>query len=196
MNKIKLVYTISMITIIGGILFGCNNESSKPTVNETSNNVISDSDSIKSEETIDNTQINEDIKTTDMLDVVSKVEGKRKEYIERLDSIQKELDELPDKKDADAGVTNAMKNYYGKAYEMYDKELNDIYALLKEELSPDIMNDLEIKQLKWIEEKEKKAREEEAKFQGGTFEHVAGYIVLYEATKGKCYELVNEYMAD
>lgn len=196
MNKIKLVYTISMITIIGGILFGCNNESSKATVNETSNNVISDSDSIKSEETIDNTQINEDIKTTDMPYVVSKVDGRRKEYIERLDNIQKEFDELPEKKDADEGITIAMKSYYGKAYEMYDKELNDIYALLKEELSPEVMNDLEIKQLKWIEEKERKAREEEAKFQGGTFEYVAGYIVLYEATKEKCYELVNQYMTD
>ena len=59
-----------------------------------------------------------------------------------------------------------------------------------------IMNDLEIKQLKWIEEKEGKAREEEAKFKGGTFEPVAGYIVLYEATKEKCYELVNQYMTD
>ena len=35
MNKIKLVCTISIITIIGGTLFGCNNQSSKQTVNDT-----------------------------------------------------------------------------------------------------------------------------------------------------------------
>ena len=163
MNKIKLVCTISIITIIGGTLFGCNNQ--------------------RPQQIVDDNKANEDIKTTDIPDVVSKVEGRRNEYIERLDNIQKKLDELPEKKNADEGITNAMKSYYGKAYEMYDKELNDIYALLKEELSPEIMNDLEIKQLKWIEEKEGKAREEEAKFKGGTFEPVAGYIVLYEATK-------------
>ena len=196
MNKIKLVCTISIKTIIGGTLFGCNNQSSKQTVNDTSNSMISDSDSSKPQQIVDDTKANEDIKTTDIPDVVSKVEGRRNEYIERLDNIQKKLDELPEKKNADEGITNAMKSYYGKAYEMYDKELNDIYALLKEELSPEIMNDLEIKQLKWIEEKEGKAREEEAKFKGGTFEPVAGYIVLYEATKEKCYELVNQYMTD
>ena len=47
MNKIKLVCTISIITIIGGTLFGCNNQSSKQTVNDTSNSMISDSDSSK-----------------------------------------------------------------------------------------------------------------------------------------------------
>ncbi|WP_313233221.1 lysozyme inhibitor LprI family protein [Tissierella praeacuta] len=47
-----------------------------------------------------------------------------------------------------------MKNYYGMAYEMYDKELNEIYALLKDELSPEIMEDLKTKQIKWIKEKE------------------------------------------
>ena len=44
MNKIKLVCTI---TIIGGTLFGCNNQSSKQTVNDTSSSMISDSDSSK-----------------------------------------------------------------------------------------------------------------------------------------------------
>ena len=47
MNKIKLVCTISIITLIGGTLFGCNNQSSKQTVNDTSNSMISDSDSSK-----------------------------------------------------------------------------------------------------------------------------------------------------
>lgn len=154
MNKIKLVCTISIITIIGGTLFGCNNQSSKQTVNDTSNSMISDSDSSKPQQIVDDTKANEDIKTTDIPDVVSKVEGRRNEYIERLDNIQKKLDELPEKKNADEGITNAMKSYYGKA------------------------------------------REEEAKFKGGTFEPVAGYIVLYEATKEKCYELVNQYMTD
>ena len=66
MNKIKLVCTISIITIIGGTLFGCNNQSSKQTVNDTSNSMISDSDSSKPQQIVDDTKANEDIKTTDI----------------------------------------------------------------------------------------------------------------------------------
>ena len=127
---------------------------------------------------------------------VTKIEGRRKEFLERLDNIQKELDSLPEKKDVEAGVTNAMKNYYGIGYEMYDKELNNIYALLQKELSKEVMDSLEQEEIKWIDEKEKAAKEESLKYKGGTFEFVADKISLYEATKNRCYELVNAYMTD
>ncbi|MGG4169345.1 lysozyme inhibitor LprI family protein [Rossellomorea vietnamensis] len=126
---------------------------------------------------------------------VTKVEGKQS-YIEKLDNIQKELDAMPEKKDSDKGVTNAMKSYYGVSYEKYDDALNEIYALLKKELSPDVMAELKTEQVKWIEEKEAKAEKERLKYEGGTFEYVAWYISLYESTKDRCYELVEEYMTD
>lgn len=139
---------------------------------------------------------NESIQEDNATNTVTKIEGRRKEFIDRLDNIQKELDTLPEKKDSDKGVTNAMKNYYGRSYEIYDKELNEIYAFLKKELSPEIMADLNTKQIKWIEQKEDTANEERLKYNGGTFENVAYYITLYELTKEKCYELVNKYMTD
>lgn len=153
------------------------------------------SDDTLSEEATAETEENE-LEEDKTADTVTKIEGRRTEFIERLDNIQKELDALPEKKDSDKGVTNAMKNYYGRAYEMYDKELNEIYALLKENLSPEIMNELKTEQMKWIEQKEKTAEEERLKYNGGTFENVALYISLYESTKERCYELVNEYMTD
>jgi uncharacterized protein YecT (DUF1311 family) len=128
-------------------------------------------------------------------DTVTKVEGKQA-YLEKLDNIQKELDALPYKKDSDKGVTNAMKNYYGVSYEKYDDALNEIYALLKKELSPEIMAELKSEQVKWIKEKEEKAEEERLKYEGGTFENVAWYISLYESTKDRSYELVEGYMVD
>lgn len=133
---------------------------------------------------------------TNKADTVTKIKGIRNEFIRKLDGIQKELDALPEKTDSDKGVTNAMKNYYGKSYEMYDEVLNEIYALLKKELTPEVMKDLQVEQIKWIEQKEKEANKEESKYKGGTFEFVARYVSLYESTKERCYELVNQYMAD
>jgi uncharacterized protein YecT (DUF1311 family) len=128
-------------------------------------------------------------------DPVTKAEGKQA-YLEKLDNIQKELDAMPSKKDSDKGVTNAMKNYYGVAYEKYDDALNEIYALLKKELSPEDMAELKSEQVKWIKEKEENAEKERQKYEGGTFENVAWYISLYESTKDRCYELVKKYMMD
>ncbi|QHE60471.1 DUF1311 domain-containing protein [Rossellomorea vietnamensis] len=126
---------------------------------------------------------------------VTQVEGKQA-YIEKLDNLQKELDAMPDKKYSDEGVTNAMKNYYGVSYDKYDEVLNEIYALLKKELSPEVMAELKAEQVKWIEAKEAKAGKERLKYEGGTFENVAWYISLYESTKDRCYELVEEYMKE
>ena len=142
------------------------------------------------------TKVNENLQEDSKEDTVSKIEARKKEFIEKLDNIQKELDALPEKKDSDEGVTNAMKNYYGISYEMYDKALNEIYALLKEMLSPETMDTLKTEQIKWIEQKEDTANEERKKYEGGTFENVAYYISTYESTKERCYELVNEYMTD
>lgn len=125
-----------------------------------------------------------------------KIAGNKQVFLERLDNLQKELDTLPDKEGSDSGATNAMKNYYGISYEKYDEALNAIYATLKKDLSPETMQDLQIKQLNWIDQKEAKAEEERLKYNGGTFENVALYISLYESTKERCYELVNEYMTD
>ncbi|WP_341357543.1 lysozyme inhibitor LprI family protein [Rossellomorea sp. y25] len=125
----------------------------------------------------------------------TKIEG-RTEFLNKLDNIQKELDAMPEKKDSDKGVTNAMKNYYGVSYEKFDDALNEIYTLLKKELSPEVMKELQAEQLRWIEQKETKAEKERLKYEGGTFENVAWYISLYESTKDRCYELVNEYMTD
>jgi uncharacterized protein YecT (DUF1311 family) len=138
---------------------------------------------------------NSSTESSDQEVTVTKVEGKQA-YAEKLDNIQKELDALPYKKDSDKGVTNAMKNYYGVAYEKYDGALNEIYALLKKELSPEVMAELKAEQLEWIKEKEEKAEKERLKYEGGTFEYVAWYISLYESTKERCYELVEEYMTD
>ena len=191
-KKITLNLAIILSVIM---LVACtkDNKENQKTVDETNKSTqIKDNDS--STDNKDSKNENSDGTTSEKS--VTKIEGRRKEFLERLDNIQKEMDSLPEKKDSDAGVTNAMKSYYGIGYEMYDKELNNIYALLQKELSKEVMDSLEQEEIKWIDEKENTAKEESLKYKGGTFEFVADKISLYESTKNRCYELVNTYMAD
>lgn len=194
MKNKKLVLNLAMILSVI-MLVSCtkDNKENQNTVDKTNqsqqikdNNSSTDDKDSKNENSNGNTSENK----------VTKIEGRRKEFLERLDNIQKEIDSLPEKKDSDAGITNAMKNYYGIGYEMYDKELNNIYALLQKELSKEVIDSLEQEEIKWIDEKEKAGKEESLKYKGGTFEFVADKVSLYEATKNRCYELVNTYMTD
>lgn len=175
-----------------------NSESTPQSKDDSSQSNDSHSESTQAEDNqkqADNTEDTTSANTTSESQE-EKVEGRRAEFLERLDNIQKELDALPEKEHADKGVTNAMKNYYGRAYEMYDEELNEIYALLKKELSPETMEDLKAEQIQWIDQKEDKANKERLEYEGGTFENVALYMSLYESTKDRSYELVNKYMTD
>lgn len=192
-----MVITLSVV-----ILSACTKDSiknqdleSKPEQNQQVKDNYDKADNIDKAASTNDTKVSENTQTPDPTSAVTKIKG-RKKYLEKLGNIQKELDTLPEKKDSDAGVTNAMRNYYGKSYETYDKELNEIYALLKKQLSQETMKDLQAKQIKWIKTKEAAADKEASQYKGGTFEFVAFNISLYESTKQRCYELVNEYMTD
>ena len=200
-----IIITLSLITLVSCSKDNKKSESSinkieeknqqiKPDVNDVNNKdniTATDSSSSPNKENInDNTQ------ESNPRNPVTKIEGRRKEFIEKLDNIQKELDSLPEKKDSDAGITNAMRSFYGISYDMYDKALNEIYALLKEQLSSETMQNLQSEQIKWIEKKEATATNEAEKYKGGSFEFVAYNSSLYGTTKNRCYELVNNYMTD
>lgn len=210
MYKSKFFIVALFVILVGG-MSACSNSSNKATsTNNQSNAESTDASSQSNDSPADSTvesnnssNNHSDESSTSQGEVSkgqtnnrTKIEGRRTEFIEKLDNIQKELDTLPAKKDSDKGVTNAMKDYYGISYEKYDEALNEIYALLKKELSPETMKDLKAEQINWIEQKEDKANEERQKYEGGTNENVAYYTSLYESTKDRCYELVNNYMTD
>jgi len=210
--KKKFLITALVVILIGGMSACSNSTDGAPSANKTADTKSavdssqaneSPADSTVKTENNDHNHSNESLieKSNSQGEAFLgeknnkiKMEGRRTEFIEKLDSIQKELDALPAKKDSDKGVTNAMKNYYGISYEKYDEALNEIYGLLNKELSSETVKELKAEQIKWIEQKENKANEERQKYDGGTFENVAYYISLYESTKNRCYELVNKYM--
>ncbi len=195
--KIKKILILILISLSLITLSACNkdNKTNQNPSNKTEQRQQLD-DSLNKVDNTKDPKVNENISETDTPSTISKIEGRRNEFIEKLDNIQKELDSLPEKKDSDAGITNAMRSYYGISYDMYDKALNEIYDLLKNDLSPEMMSDLQTQQIKWIQEKEAAANKESEQYKGGTFEFVAYNSSLYESTKERCYELVNNYMTD
>jgi uncharacterized protein YecT (DUF1311 family) len=211
MKKSKMFIVTALLTMSFVFMSACSDSPEEDASNQTESDTIpASTDGSSTESTVESDNNKENQSDESAMDdsnsqeessqeedptPETKVAGKT-EYLNKLDNIQKELDVMPDKKDSDKGVTNAMKNYYGVSYEKYDDALNEIYSLLKKELSPEDMKELKAEQVKWIEEKEAKAEKERLKYEGGTFENVAWYISLYESTKDRCYELVNEYMTE
>ncbi|MDC4239740.1 lysozyme inhibitor LprI family protein [Clostridium tertium] len=200
-----IIITLSLITLVSCSKDSKKSESSINKIEEKNQQIKPDVNDVNNEDNITATDsssspnkenINDNTQESNPRNPVTKIEGRRKEFIEKLDNIQKELDSLPEKKDSDAGITNAMRSFYGISYDMYDKALNEIYALLKEQLSPETMQNLQSEQIKWIEKKEATATNEAEKYKGGSFEFVAYNSSLYGTTKNRCYELVNNYMTD
>ncbi|MCE5221520.1 MAG: lysozyme inhibitor LprI family protein [Clostridium sp.] len=183
-----MVIVLSMI-----ILVACTKDTKRT---QDSVNTVDNTSKTDSSVSTDETTVNNNIQETNTTNIVTKIDGRREEFLGRLDSIQKQLDNLPEKKDSDAGITNAMRSYYGESYDMYDEVLNEIYSLLKEKLSQDTMRNLQAEEIKWIKQKEDTANKSASQYKGGTFEFVAYNMSLYESTKNRCYELVNNYMTD
>ncbi|MGL4109107.1 lysozyme inhibitor LprI family protein [Clostridium sp. LP20] len=117
--------------------------------------------------------------------------SKKHTYKEKLDNIQVGLVDL---KDLYAGNTIEMKAAVSEEWSRWDKALNEIYGVLKEDLSKEEMSKLENEEVKWISDRDKKAKEASLKYEGGTFEQVEYTGALAKTTKERCYELVEKYM--
>lgn len=155
MNYKKIV-TIILIVLSLNTLVGCsiNNEN-----NQNNSNKATKQDK---QETDNNMKSSvSTMVDTNNEEAIDKIEERREEFIGRLDCIQKQLDTLPIKKDSDKGITNAMRSYYGESYEQYDTALNEIYDLLKDQLSKETMKSLQTEETNWITQKENRAKKSE-----------------------------------
>ena len=65
---------------------------------------------------------------------------------------------------------------------------------LKDQLSSDEMSSLRKEQRDWIKRRDETAKEEAAKFKGGTLEPFQYASTEARVTKERCYELVEKYM--
>lgn len=118
-------------------------------------------------------------------------ESKKQIYKDKLDNIQLGLKDLTD---LYAGNTIEMKSAANQEYERWDKVLNEIYRVLKQQLSPDDMNKLKDEEIKWMAGRDAKAKKDSLEFEGGTAEQLIYTSSLVKTTKDRCYELVEKYM--
>ncbi|WP_281526479.1 lysozyme inhibitor LprI family protein [Intestinibacter bartlettii] len=87
-----------------------------------------------------------------------------------------------------------MKKSEGEALELWDDALNEIYGVLKTQLSTSEMDALRTKQRAWIKYRNNTAESEAAEFGNGTMADLAYVSTTASLTKERCYELVNIYM--
>ncbi|MGF7049656.1 uncharacterized protein YecT (DUF1311 family) [Paenibacillus sp. DS2015] len=117
---------------------------------------------------------------------------KKEEYIQKLNAIEEGLADLQDL--YEEGTTVSMKTAAGETYKRWDTALNEIYSVLKEQLSTSEMAGLKKKQLNWITFRDETAKDESLEYKGGTMESLQYTASLLRITKERCYELVKQYM--
>lgn len=115
-------------------------------------------------------------------------------YLQALDRIDMALAKL--EKSYENGSTAAMTAGETESLKRWDKALNEIYGVLKEQLPPEEMEQLRLKQREWIQFRDQTADEAAAEFAGGTLENVTLLMTKRQLTKERCYFLVNAYMSE
>ena len=116
----------------------------------------------------------------------------KNEYLKKLDEVEASMSDLDYL--YESGTTADLNSAASTVLSRWDDMLNEIYALLKTQLSESEMQELKRKQLNWIDYRDKTAERESSEFEGGSMYSVQYNSTLGRLTKERCYELVNNYM--
>lgn len=133
---------------------------------------------------------NEEVAKKDQVNTNQK--SYKEEYLKKLDIIEENMSDLDYL--YEEGITANMVEAEGTRLGRWDDMLNEIYSLLKTQLSENEMAELKRKQLNWIKYRDKTAENEAKEFEGGSMAGVQYNSSLARLTKERCYELVNIYM--
>lgn len=118
--------------------------------------------------------------------------SKKDKYLQKLYNIDGSLADLTYM--YENGTTAEMQEAQGAIYKKWDDALNEIYGVLKNQLSSSEMKSLRDKQRQWIKYRDRTANAEAAAYEGGSFASVQYVITQARLTRERCYELVNIYM--
>ncbi|WP_246202556.1 lysozyme inhibitor LprI family protein [Virgibacillus doumboii] len=177
-----------------------NSSSTQSENGDSSNKNITNGDKTEnSSEGAENTQLNDqDSNNTDAAsnDEESKsgnnsemTVSKKGEYLKKLNKME-EADRF-----SEAGTTiSELEKQEAERYKKWDRELNEIYGVLKEQLSIEQMDKLREEQRDWIKHRDEVAKEASLKYKGGTTESLEYVATQASLTRERCYALVANYM--
>ncbi|GAA0075811.1 hypothetical protein UT300005_01890 [Clostridium sp. CTA-5] len=208
--KQKVIMCLVLIGLTGFNLIGCTNSNKDiPPKNEQQENVSNensktnqnditeannDSDTKSNAKTVENSKVtnNKDKTVKENNETQKTQESTKQIYINKLDIIKLGMKDL-DEKDA-TGITANMVSAAGERHKRWDDALNEIYGVLKKQLSSDDMKKLENEEIKWISCRDNTAKNDSSPYEGGSIYPYIYTLSLAETTKERCYELVEKYM--
>ena len=164
-------------------------EGGDPSTSQIENESTGTTQSPQQEEVVNN---NEEVTSTNELVQQQTIVSKRNEYIQKLDNIEASLADLDYL--YENGITSEMKEAESITYKRWDDALNEVYGVLKTQLSTNEMEALTQEQRQWITDRDNTATAESLEFAGGTMESLQYLSTQARMTKERCYELVNVYM--
>ncbi|MEK3954887.1 lysozyme inhibitor LprI family protein [Psychrobacillus sp. FSL K6-1464] len=195
------------------LLVGCNNEETEPATETDklgSETVIDEPNEEGEESDVEETTIVEEDKDNNVVEenknkpvVQEKPVTKEKtetvnlsvtkdKYLKQLNDIENSLGDLNNQ--YNNGTQTEMNEAKSKILNKWDAALNEIYGVLKKQLSADEMSSLKVEQRNWIKQRDQKAKDESSVFTGGTMEATIYVSTQAQLTKERCYELVQKYM--
>ncbi|NEX79613.1 DUF1311 domain-containing protein [Bacillus thermocopriae] len=118
----------------------------------------------------------------------NKTASRKNEYMAKL--YETELKERKNEYQSDF----QMRDDYIYNYQLWDDMLNEIYGVLKTQLSETEMTNLRNEQRKWIKTRDETAQARYDEEGRGTMSAMVEAETLFKLTKERCYELVRDYM--
>lgn len=190
MNQ-KSKFLVVILTIILGILVACGNQSDDRNENQSTNNATPGNATDSEKAANSNDQVKEsDQSSKKGNDVDSSNEtSKKEEYLKKLDALDKEIEGM-----STDGTQLEMLKVETDIFNRWDTTLNEIYGVLKEQLSTSEMDKLKEEQRNWIVKRDESAKKESLQFEGGSMESLTFVATQAKITKERCYELVEDYM--
>lgn len=177
-----------IILVLALSLVGCQSSVAKNVNNQPQKTVTEDNSKVKEEV---NTNAKEKTNTkTDQPSNKPNEESKKQKYRNKLDNIELGFKDFNNTEK----TTMDMRYHANERYKQWDAALNEIYGVLKGQLSASNMKNLQNEEIQWIKKRDAKAKEDSAEMKGGTMEHILYINSLAQSTKERCYELVDKYM--
>lgn len=185
------------------LLMGCNNEETEqtPETDQLSSETVTEKSSVDEENKLEETTIVEEDKSNDIVEEKPVTKEKtetvnlhstKEKYLKQLNDIENSLGDLNDQ--YNSGTQSEMHEAKSEILKKWDNALNEIYGVLKKQLSADEMSSLQEEQRNWIKQRDQKAKEESSVFKGGTMESTIYVATQAQLTKERSYELVEKYM--